>query len=455
MMNIPKKDKARWVILSFSVFLLFGSYYCFELPAALKDSLEIKFSKHLSADEYEYFFNSLFSIYSLPNIVLPFLNGYLIDRMGLRKVLFTLVLLVAVGQVFFAFTISIENFTLMIFARFIFGIGSESLFVAENILLTKYFRGKELSFAIGLNLAVANLGGVLNMYLTPRFAYHFGTSSAVWIGAILCIFSFICIIVVLYVDSKLSQGSLSPTLIGRNQVAEYNTKNLKIQDFSRLEPTFWYLALTGFFLYACIISWINVGPSFLIDKWFQDIPLEQAQIKAGNCLSLMWLSAVISGPLIGYFVDNYGFRLKVLIFGAILSTICMVTLFFIYPILPSILMGLSYSFGVASIYPSVPHIVPLEYLGKANGIVTSMQNLGFFIYPYAIAGLKVGFGDYTYAQYFLIGSTLMAILFSILANIANSKRGYQQSLEETQKNTDDPELEIHELKELKFSNFKS
>lgn len=434
------REKARWVILVFSVFLLFGSYYCFELPAAVKDSLELKFSNQLTNEEYEYFFNSLFSIYSLPNIILPFINGFLIDKIGLRGVLLGLVSLVTIGQIIFSFALTGQSLSLMVVGRFLFGIGSESLFVAENILLIKYFHGRELSFAIGVNLAVANLGGVLNMFLTPRLSANFGIEYAIWTGAGLCVFSLLCIILVLYLDSKMTNIN-SPSLINREEALP---KEIKLQDFQVFGKTFWYLALTGFFLYSCIISWMNIGVSFLIDYWFQDAPVHEAEVSAGNCLSLMWLSAVISGPLIGCFVDKHGFRLKILCIGALLSTAAMASMFVIHPVIPVIILGFAYSFGVASIYPSVPYIVPKEFLGKGNGIVTSLQNLGFTIFPYVIATLKVNYGDYKYSQIFLIASTMMAIIFAFLTNRANN---IENAMAPRIKRQDPEDIELKEFPE--------
>ena len=447
-MHIPR-EKARWIILFFSIFLLFGSYYCFELPAALKDSLEVRFSGYLSSEEYEYFFNSLFSVYSLPNIILPFLNGYLVDKIGLKGVLFSLVLLVMLGQIIFAIAISKYMFYLMVFGRFIFGIGSESLFVVENILLIKYFRGKELSFAIGLNLAMANLGGVLNMYFTPKIAANYATTTAVWTGAYLCIFSLVCIIIVLFLDAKLNELD-SPNLIDQNEIAKYEARDVKIQDFQAFEITFWYLALSCFFLYSCIISWMNIGSSYIIDKWFQNVPAQEGEISAGNYLSLMWLTAVISGPSVGYVVDNYGFRLKILILGTMISTLSMILFIFIYPIVPVILLGLAYSLGVASIYPSIPYVVPAESLGKANGLVTSMQNLGFSLYPYVIATIKVQSGSYDYAQIFLTLSTIMSIIFACLAARANQIGNYTQELNDapSEKEHENEALELRDLRKV-------
>ena len=45
--------------------------------------------------------------------------------------------------------------------RLIFGLGAESMIVAITTILARWFKGKELSFAFGLNLTIARLGSFL------------------------------------------------------------------------------------------------------------------------------------------------------------------------------------------------------------------------------------------------------------------------------------------------------
>lgn len=51
-----------------------GSYFCFDNPGALQDI--ITKDMNLSTTQFSY----LYSSYSLPNIVLCFVGGFLIDR---------------------------------------------------------------------------------------------------------------------------------------------------------------------------------------------------------------------------------------------------------------------------------------------------------------------------------------------------------------------------------------
>ena len=71
------------------------------------------------------------------------------------------------------------NFALLIVGRVFFGIGSESLGVCQSAVIAYWFKGKELSFALGLSLSFARLGSVINGWIVPAIfasTESFGTS---------------------------------------------------------------------------------------------------------------------------------------------------------------------------------------------------------------------------------------------------------------------------------------
>ena len=54
--------------------------------------------------------------------------------------------------------------------RFIFGLGGEAIGITANIILIKWFKGKELSFANSLNLSLLRSATVLNTMYSPKIA---------------------------------------------------------------------------------------------------------------------------------------------------------------------------------------------------------------------------------------------------------------------------------------------
>ncbi|KAF9091581.1 hypothetical protein BGX27_002000 [Mortierella sp. AM989] len=179
----------RWLILFLSCLLLFGNYFGYDNPAALNTQLQ----KYLGMpyNEYQYLLSTLYSIYSLPNTVLPFLCGSLIDRLGPRRVLLVLSGCVCLGQAIFSIGVQTRRVWLMLLGRAIFGIGGESCGVAQASITTMHFRGHELAFALGLNLCIARFGSVVNTIVTPWAEQKWDVPTAIWIGTLSCVVSFI------------------------------------------------------------------------------------------------------------------------------------------------------------------------------------------------------------------------------------------------------------------------
>ena len=134
----------RWLALFFACSILIGSYYCYDNPQALQNYLQ---SGDLDLSSTQY--NLLYSVYSMPNIVLPLFGGFLIDKIGVRIGIFVFSLVLVVGQFVFLLGGSTELFWLMLLGRVVFGLGGECLCVAQSTVVSSWFGEKELAFALG------------------------------------------------------------------------------------------------------------------------------------------------------------------------------------------------------------------------------------------------------------------------------------------------------------------
>lgn len=117
----------RWYVLFLSSMVIFGNYFAYDLPSALNTPLQGYLG---TPDEaYNYNFSLFYSLYSLPNIILPLFGGWLTDRFGAPRLLLILSLLVCFGQLLFALGVQTRLYWLMHLGRFLFGVGGESLSV--------------------------------------------------------------------------------------------------------------------------------------------------------------------------------------------------------------------------------------------------------------------------------------------------------------------------------------
>ena len=100
-------------------------------------------------------------------MVLPIMGGVFLDKIGIRQglVLFTFIL--TVGQLVFTVGGYQANYDTMIAGRIIFGMGGECMNVAQSAIVSVWFKGKELAFAMGINMSISRLGSVLNAAVVP------------------------------------------------------------------------------------------------------------------------------------------------------------------------------------------------------------------------------------------------------------------------------------------------
>ncbi|MGE5204392.1 MAG: MFS transporter, partial [Chlamydiota bacterium] len=139
----------RWVVLMFISLAMLGNYYVYDCIAPIADLLV----KQLHFSDAN--IGLLQAIYSMPNVFMVLVGGIVVDRIGTRKAIFIFGTLCLVGA---AITVASPHLVVMASGRLVFGLGAESMIVAVTTAVAKWFRGKELSFAFGINLMLARLG---------------------------------------------------------------------------------------------------------------------------------------------------------------------------------------------------------------------------------------------------------------------------------------------------------
>ena len=437
-MNDRKKQLPaiyRWLILFFVSVAMFGNYYVYDSISPLADLLV----KQLHFSDAN--IGTLNAIYSVPNIIMVLIGGIIIDRLGTRKSTLLFSLLCMSGAFI---TSSSSQFTIMVIGRLIFGLGAESLIVAITTVIANWFKGKELSFAFGLNLTVARLGSfaALNSPTWAR-AYYESWQGPLFISVITAIVSVIAVIVYVLLDYQSSKGSL---------IKDQKSQD-KIDLFAALKFnfSFWLITLLCVTFYSGIFPFQTFAVKFFIQKHFMSIPENFARSMGGFLSSLLTLSAMILTPLFGLLADKIGKRALLMMIGSILlmpvylilnyvivnptippellaaaSTtgsesvslgsaiqsnlvyfMNMVKILFTYfpnLVIPMMIMGISFSLIPAIMWPSVAYIVEESRLGTAYGLMTMVQNIGLAGFNFVIGWANDLSGNYTAGM--LIFSTL-------------------------------------------------
>lgn len=205
-------------------------------------------------------FTLLYSFYSWPNVVLCFVGGFLLDRVfGIRLGAIIYMCILLVGQVIFACGGLFDSFPLMVFGRFIFGVGAESLAVAQNNYAVLWFKGKELNMVFGLQLSFARVGSTVNFvimesvykYISQFYKGYEATGMVLLLATTTCILSLTCALMLGWMDKR-AQRILRRVDNPTGEVA-------KLSDVMTFKVTFWMVAIICVAYYVAIFPFIALG----------------------------------------------------------------------------------------------------------------------------------------------------------------------------------------------------
>ena len=381
----------RWAVLIFISLAMFGNYYVYDCISPLADLL----SSQLGFSDSD--IGLLQAIYSIPNVFMVLIGGVIIDRIGTRKATFLFAVLCLLGAVITAAT---GELWVMAAGRLVFGLGAESLIVAITTAIAKWFKGKELSFAFGVNLTIARLGSFAALN-SPSWASDYYTGWQ-WPLIISVFFGIFCVVgaVLYWVMEVKSQKDYSLGEAGA-------TDKLVFADLFKFGTSYWFIVA------LCITFYSGIFPfqTFAV-KFFMDAHGTTREL-GGFLSSMLTLFAMIATPLFGLLVDKVGKRALFMMFGSLLLIpvylIMAYTQVSLY--VPMAMMGIAFSLIPAVMWPSVAYIVDQSKLGTAYGLMTLIQNIG-------LAGFNLMIGwanDYSAAGPSNPGGyTLGMLIFSCL-----------------------------------------
>ncbi|KDO31136.1 hypothetical protein SPRG_04274 [Saprolegnia parasitica CBS 223.65] len=285
--------QVRTLVLLLTGALNVGNSYCYDNPSALKNQLQDRFHA-MPWHEYEMYFNLLYSVYSMPNILLPFFGGYLTDRFGPRRVLLLMTSFITLGQIIFALGNQWRSFPLMLAGRVVFGVGGETISVAQATLLSLWFPSNELAFTNGVLLCMSKLASTLNNALSPLLAETYGSTSALWVGAMLCGLSLCAALLLAPIDATAQAQIDDEVLSPDERAAEIELKrHLRPSDVRDFSMAYWLVVLLFFVLYAIVGPFNNVASSVFMERdYYKALPTACQRCGLGayagdvNCSSL-------------------------------------------------------------------------------------------------------------------------------------------------------------------------
>jgi len=376
----------RWAVLVLASSVMFMNYYFYDAPNTLKDLLE----KNLGWSSTDFgFFNSA---YSVPNVfmLMAVLGGIICDKWGIRKTGFLFTLLMAAGGVVTAYGATgyfndggmghgvasmfpwSASLVMMSFGFFLFGLGAETSIVVLSKIVVKWFKGREMALALGLNLAIGRLGSALAMNVTPKLTeptWNFG----IWVGAGLMVLGFVLYLVYIGFDFKLD-AQINEAMEPEEEFRLAHLKEL-VTDKSVL-----YITALCVTFYSAIFPFLKYAPDLLMNKFGMEREI------AGEVSSYLVFGTIFLTPLFGWITDTKGKTATLMYIGSALLIVShgLFALTTVPPYLPLFTLGVAFSLVPAAMWPAVAKIVGDTRLGTAYGFMFSVQNLGLFVFPILI-----------------------------------------------------------------------
>ena len=430
--SLRDKPLARWGALTLIALTMFFAYMFVDVLSPVKTLVETE----LGWD------STIFGLYGgsefFLNVFVGFLilAGIILDKMGVR---FTALLsgsLMVIGALIKVYALSatfrnggpgfdaISSFTGVIHNTFgwnlpptalcaclgfmLFGCGTEMAGVTVSRAIVKWFKGKEMALAMGIEMALARFGVFVIFRLSPWLSEKFETVQApvIFVALLLCI-GLILYIAYWFMDKKLDSE------IGAED--EEEEEPFKFSDLGKVFGSFafWVVAL------LCVLYYSAIFP-------FQKFATEMLHYK------------------VGFYLDKKGKGATMLILGSILMIVCHLV-FALYPFVSGstsstvvavgaiILLGISFSLVPATLWPSVPKLIDNKVLGSAYSAIFWIQNIGLMTVPIIIGAIldsvnkDVPAGqtkDYTLAMLVFASFGVVAFLLSTFLKAVDKKKGY-------------------------------
>jgi len=417
---------------------MMAAYYVNDVMAPLKNMLESDLA--WTSTEFGFFTGA----YSFLNVFLLMLiwGGLILDRFGIRFTgkLAAILMVVGTGLEYYAITVLAGDESLIfgyktgVFVASagysIFGVGAEVAGITVSKIIAKWFRGKEMATAMGVQVALARIGSQAAYSVAIPLARNFSIDTPLLIGFVLLVGGLIAFFAFSVMDKKLDkQVEASAEDGGEDKFSFKDVKHILTN------PGFWLIALLCVLFYSCVFPFQKFASELMVGKYGID------ENVAGSIVGLPALGALILTPVFGGLVDKRGKAASIMMLGAAM----LICVHFIYAI-PSIdnwliaiglmiILGIAFSLVPSAMWPSVAKIFPVNQLGTAYALIFFIQNIGLWGIPtligwvldtYCVVGTSGNANeyDYTIPMCIFTGLAILSLFVAFLLKVVDKKKGY-------------------------------
>ncbi len=440
---IAGKAWARWTVLAIVSFTMMAGYVVAKEMSPLQFMLEKATQDGgmgWTSGEFGIFAGSrgFFNVF----LLMLFVGGIILDKMGVRftGVLSCVLMLAGAAAVYGVITYTSPDpmwnvpllgtikrqVALAALGFAFFGIGYEMCGITVSKAIVRWFSGKEMALAMGLQVAMARLGTALALGFSPIIALKWGLPRPIFIGVFCVGVGLIAYLYYCTMDRRLDKDK------------GVETQNLASQDdekfhFSDMKltiknPGFWLITLLCLFYYSALYPFLDFATKLMISKYGVDSHL------AGLIPAILPFTSIVLTPLFGGWCDKKGRGATMMVIGSVMLTLVLIV--FAMPLKSSwiavtlmCILGIAFSLLPAALWPAVPKIVPMKQLGTSYSIIYYIQNIGLMLIPVLIGKVlehnTVGDQvDYTYSLIIFAIIGVGAIITASLLLWMDRKRHY-------------------------------
>ena len=432
---------ARWTVLALVALMMFFAYMFVDVMSPLKSLVESNLGWN----------SGVFGKYAASEYILNvcgflIIAGVILDKLGVR---FSGIL--SAGLMVFGASIKFigisDWFQTTAFAQWlgtwwvempasakmaslgfmIFGCGCEMEGTNVSKILAKWFKGKEMALAMGLEMAIARLGVFGVMWIAPLISAKFDGSVVAPLGfcGALLVIGLINFIIFGIMDRKFDNQLVEAGLATEEKSPE---DEFHVSDLGAIfkSKMFWIVALLCVLYYSAIFPFQRYAPNFLEET------LNIDAASASQLFSCFPILAMILTPLLGIFLDRVGKGASMLMAGSVIMIACHLSFAFLLPLFPSkgfalaliVILGVSFSLVPAALWPSVPKIIDEKILGSAYCLIFWVRNIGLCLVPMLIGSLRESTGGYTIPMIVFSSFGVLAFIFSFFLKKEDRAKGY-------------------------------
>ena len=382
---------ACWLALACLVVPMFASYFFDDMFSSLSELFKNPQTLELGWDMADYgFYSSGYSFLCIWGGLI--VCGALLDKFGVRLVgsIFVGMMVLGAGLVTFAISAGFDpstSLTIAYIGCMLFGLGSEIAGVSVTRSIAKWFKGRNMALAMGLQLAIARFGTATAILIAPMIVRQKAlgevytlseTNRPALIGLAVLAVGAVLWAVFVVMDKRFDKETGSS-----DKVATAQEDKFQFSDIWKVlsNPRFLMIALLCVTFYCCVIRFKKFGVSILLPLFGVELDI------ATVILAMIPFFTIVFTPLFGALVDKVGKATQWMIVGSALVLVSHLIITFAPQGVPAFayvsiaMLGIGYSLVPSAMWPSVPKIIPEKNLGTAYSLIYWIQNMGMWAVP--------------------------------------------------------------------------